>query len=83
MPGFAGPAGDLRECLRRYLEEHPDAADSLPGIRQWWLPKRLHDVTLEELEAAIAQLVDSGEIQRKKLPDSSELYTAGHRARKH
>ena len=67
-----GPERDLRECLRCYLEEHPEAADSLEGIRQWWLPDRLRDAVLDEdLEMAIAQLIASGEIQRNTLPDGS------------
>lgn len=73
-------AGELRECLRRYLQAHPDAADSAAGIRQWWLPEHLRDVPLEEVEAAMAQLVASGEAQRNTLPDESALYTrAGRR----
>lgn len=67
---------DLRECLRRYLDEHPDAADSLPGIRQWWLPDRLRNQALnEDLEAALQQLVELGKVQRNVLPDGNELYT--------
>jgi hypothetical protein len=65
---------ELCDCVRRYLAAHPDAADSLRGIRQWWLPARLRDVTLEELEQALAQLVARGEVQRSTLPGAGELY---------
>jgi hypothetical protein len=65
---------ELCECVRRYLAVHPDAADSLRGIRQWWLPARLRNVTLEELEQALAQLVACGEVQRSTLPGAEELY---------
>jgi hypothetical protein len=65
---------ELCGCLRRYLEAHPDAADSLSGIRQWWLPEVHRDVALEELRRALAQLVASGEVQRSVLPDRRELY---------
>jgi hypothetical protein len=68
---------ELRECVRRYLAAHPDAADSLRGIRQWWLPARLREVRLEELEQALAQLVACGEVQRSTLPGAEELYARG------
>lgn len=67
-------ATDLCDCVRRYLAAHPDAADSLPGIRQWWLPARLREVSLDELERALAQLVARGELQRTTLPGAGDLY---------
>ena len=67
----------LCDCLRRYLDSHPDAADSLSGIRQWWLPAPFDQVALDELRRALAQLVASGEVQCSTLPDKSELYTRG------
>ena len=68
---------ELCDCVRCYLAAHPDAADSLRGIRQWWLPARLREVRLEELEQALAQLVDRGEVQRSTLPGAEELYARG------
>ena len=70
---------DLRDCVRRYLAAHPDAADSLPGIRQWWLPTRLREVRSDELEQALAQLVTCGEMQRRALPGAGELYARRRR----
>ena len=65
---------ELCECVRRYLAVHPDAADSLRGIRQWWLPAHLREVTLDELERALAQLIARGEVQRSTLPGAEALY---------
>jgi hypothetical protein len=73
----AGRTGDICDCLRLYLHAHPEAADSLSGIRQWWLPEALREVEFEELREALAQLVASGEIQRSTLPDMSQLYARG------
>jgi hypothetical protein len=61
--------------LRRYLDAHPGAADSLVGIRQWWLPPAFRNVALDELQQALARLVEAGEIRRSTLPDGSELFT--------
>jgi hypothetical protein len=63
--------------LRRYLDAHPGAADSLVGIRQWWLPAQFRTVALEELRQALARLVESGELRRSLLPGKDELYTRG------
>jgi hypothetical protein len=67
----------LREALRRYLERHPDAADSLEGIGRWWLPEVLRGTPVESLRMAIEALVDSGEMRCSTLPDGTQLYARG------
>jgi hypothetical protein len=64
----------LQESLRRYLERNPDAADAVEGIRQWWLTEKLRATSIEELRAALATLVTSGEMQLRILPDGTEFY---------
>jgi hypothetical protein len=64
----------LQESLRRYLEQNPDAADGLEGIRQWWLTAELRATPIEQLQAALATLVTLGEMQLHILPDGTELY---------
>lgn len=66
--------GELRTALSRYLARHPEAADSLIGIRQWWLPEPLQEVSIEELRATLLELVDVGEVRVSTLPDGTELY---------
>ena len=58
-----------------YLEAHPDAADSLTGIHQWWLPGRQLDAGITELKAALDRLVQRGEIRRSTLPDGTQVYS--------
>ena len=65
----------LCAALRRHLESYPDAADSLEGIRQWWLPESLRVAPLELLQEAVEVLVADGEMRRKPLPDGTTLYT--------
>ncbi|MGH8051468.1 MAG: hypothetical protein ACREPB_12485 [Arenimonas sp.] len=64
----------LQASLRRYLEKHPEAADSPEGIRQWWLTEELRMTPIGILRAALKALVASGEMQFSILPDGTELY---------
>jgi hypothetical protein len=64
----------LCEALRRYVFLQPQAADSLAGIRQWWLPESLRDVPAPLLREAVEVLVDAGEMHRTVLPDGTELF---------
>lgn len=76
MPAWAvHPARDLREAVRRYLQEHPDAADTLVGIRQWWLPESLRSTSMELIRLALAELVATGEMRCDALPDGTRLYS--------
>lgn len=68
----------LCDALRRYLERHPDAADSPEGIRRWWLPQGLQAIPLGVLLPALEHLVDGGEMQRTTLPDGTALYARGN-----
>ena len=64
----------LQESLKRYLEQHPDAADGLEGIRRWWLTEELRATPIETLRQELALLAASGEIRVSILPDGTKLY---------
>lgn len=75
MPASAsGPTLDVREAVRRYLDEHPGAADSLVGIRQWWLPVALRGSSIGEVRCALDDLIASGDVGCQRLPDGTELF---------
>lgn len=65
----------LREALRRYLRERPDAADTLVGIAEWWLPAALRDTPAERIRQALSELVAAREVRCTVLPDGTELYS--------
>jgi hypothetical protein len=65
---------ELREALGRYLRERPDAADTLVGIAQWWLPAAMRGTSMERLRLALAELIAAHEVRCTVLPDGSELY---------
>ena len=75
MPASASePTPDLCEAVQRYLDEHPDAADSLIGIRQWWLPEALRGSSIVQIRCALADLIASGDVGCQSLPDGTELF---------
>jgi len=70
-------SSDLREAVRRYLRERPDAADTVAGIAQWWLPAEMRGAPTPQLRQALADLIAAGEVRCTVLPDGSELYARG------
>jgi hypothetical protein len=65
----------VREAVRGYLRTFPYAADTIVGIRQWWLPEGLRDSSMESIELALAELVAANEVRSSTLPDGTELYS--------
>lgn len=63
----------IAATLLEYLAGHPDAADSVEGIRRWWIPQNVA-ASRSDVEAALEQLVRAGELTRRQLPDRGVLY---------
>jgi len=61
----------------RYLQAHPHAADTIEGIRRWWLAPTLGAVSADALERALARLMESGHVQRDALGDGRFVYRRG------
>jgi len=61
-------------AIRRYLWEHPNAADTLEGIARWWLSGNSANVLLTDVEDALKQLVSRGEVVRQTLSDGTGIY---------
>ncbi|MGP1677334.1 MAG: hypothetical protein ACTS6J_09275 [Burkholderiales bacterium] len=61
-------------AIRRYLQDHPHAADTLEGIALWWLPGNAGSARLANVQRAIEQLVNRGEVVRKTLRDGTVIY---------
>lgn len=64
----------ISEAIMDYFDSHPNAADSVTGIMQWWLPRSLSAPDAVEVEAALDRLVVAGRVRRSRLPDGTELY---------
>jgi hypothetical protein len=63
----------LLQQIRRYCAEHPHAADTVEGVRRWWLADLACEP--EEVERALAELVALGELTERSLADGSVLYS--------
>lgn len=62
--------------IKRYLEMHPDAADSVNGITNWWLLRqRLTEHSLN-VSKALALLVHQGYVCQEKQSDGEDLFFA-------
>jgi hypothetical protein len=54
---------DLARLVMGYLREHPDAADTLSGVAEWWVVRQQIRVDLEDLGRALDLLVERGVIE--------------------
>ena len=61
-------------AIRRYLRDHPSAADTLEGVALWWLSGNAGDEWLTNVQRAIEQLVNRGEVVRQTLRDGTVIY---------
>jgi hypothetical protein len=48
----------------RYLDEHPQAMDTVQGIAEWWVASQQVKVEVESLVKVLQRLVDEGLIER-------------------
>lgn len=68
----------LHDAIRRYLQSNPNAADSLDGIMNWWLPKLGYEkVDSESVLQALEQLTAEGVVRKVSLMDGTILYRCG------
>jgi hypothetical protein len=64
----------LESEIKAYLKLHPHAADSIDGIRSWWLDPRHKVANEEQLQRALSGLVRQGIMHRTELPDGHVIY---------
>jgi len=65
--------GIARE-IARYLAEHPDAADTLDGIRSWWLTRQRYEDATVLVQRAVDLLVREGVVVGRRIPDGNIVY---------
>jgi uncharacterized lipoprotein YddW (UPF0748 family) len=74
-----GPKSDWRariieQLVARYIADHPNAADTVEGIRSWWIAADMRDASRAEVQAAVDSLVSHGTLSHTALPDGTPLY---------
>lgn len=81
MPIDKDEIAALAEQIRRYLETHPAAADTLDGIVSWWLPGQPHPHAVESVERALDILVGAGVVEKVTRSDGHVIYRRAHYGR--
>lgn len=64
----------IADKINRYLEKHPNAADSLTGVVRWWLSRQRYNDTLEDVQAALDYLESQKVIFKHVNPDGTKVY---------
>ncbi|MDN7179617.1 hypothetical protein M0D69_16805 [Caballeronia sp. SEWSISQ10-4 2] len=59
-----------------YLKRHPQAADTVRGIGNWWLPVARCHADARALQRALDRLVGQGRVTRYALLDGTILYAS-------
>jgi|SRR6266496_52040 len=66
----------LAQEVATYLSMHPNAADTVEGIRRWWLTRvRVAEATAD-MQLALDVLVVRGVVVQRRLPDGRFIYAA-------
>lgn len=65
---------ELAQAIHRYLDAHPNAADSLDGIVRWWLARQRYDDTAGAVQAALRELEEHGLVWARRLADGKVVY---------
>lgn len=65
---------EIERSVLAYLHHHPQAADTLRGIVNWWLPQQRYESGCQRIERALDALVARGQLRCDRLPDGEALY---------
>jgi len=63
----------IASVIRRYCTAHPQARDSLEGIR-WWVQMQLQQEIDGHVAEAVELLTREGILERHRLEDGSEVF---------
>jgi hypothetical protein len=78
---MSGDEDDRVESIARtiacYLAANPGAADTVDGIRRWWLTPAQVDAPIERIRAALEQLRSAGYVAARRMPDGRVVFSAG------
>jgi hypothetical protein len=64
----------IAEIVENYVREHPRAADTAEGIRNWWVAPACYGASREEVQAALDHLVEFGRMARVVIAGGAAIY---------
>ena len=67
-------AEEIAQLVSRYLDEHPNASDTIDGIARWWLDRQRFDDARELVSRALELLEQRGVVKRRTLANGVTLF---------
>jgi len=64
----------VAQKITRYLEQHPQAADTMEGVVQWWLTRQHFDQTWGTVHKALEYLVATGNVAKQVTTEGKIVY---------
>jgi hypothetical protein len=80
LGGNVDPIDAAAREIAQYVHEHPNARDTLQGVRDWWLAGRGPLLPLDAVQAALDRLVADGCLSVRRIPGA---VTYGSAAQEH
>lgn len=65
---------EVEKSILDYLGRHQQAADTLRGIVNWWLPLQRYESDCQRIEHVLEAMVARGKLCRNQLPGGDVLY---------
>lgn len=62
--------------IERYLKNHPNAADTLPGIQRWWLLMQRYEQAVIQVQRALDYLETTGVVTKITVENGRTLYSS-------
>ena len=72
----------LNEEILTYFREHLNAADTLEGIIQWWLPRQRYEQGKAQVQKTLDDLVAQGLVKKDRLSDGTAIYSSADRKKR-
>ncbi len=64
----------IEKMILTYLEQNPDAADTIEGITKFWMQRENADITIAKVSRTLARLVRKGRIKAFQSLDGTLYY---------
>ena len=71
---FEHDAQEISERILRYLQNHPQASDTVEGITQWWLIHQRYLERYQMVEQVLEDLAQRGLVHRRTNRDGTIFY---------
>jgi hypothetical protein len=71
---------ELAAEIREYLDQNPNAADTLDGIVNWWIVQPRFLRGIHATGRAVKRLIEQGRMEEIHTPDGRTIFRAVRRA---